>query len=237
MVSLAEETEVFLNGLKSKAPVSMKVIEQLAPANVKVETELKMPLGSGFGASGAGSLSCAYALNALFDLGLTANGAGEAAHVAEVICGGGLGDVIAQNTGGLVIRLGPGAPGVGSVDKIPVRPLEVDCLVRGPLSTEEVLSEPQIMRDINRSGEKALKELLQRPSLDNFMRLSWRFAQESGLARGWMYDAVEAVESSGGMASMIMLGDAVFAFNGAEALSEFGSAFSAKISLGGARLE
>ncbi len=34
-----------------------------------------MPFGSGFGASGAGALGAAYALNADFDLGMTANGA------------------------------------------------------------------------------------------------------------------------------------------------------------------
>ncbi len=46
------------------------------------------------------------------------------------------GDVLAQNTGGLVVWLLPGAPGLGVVDRIPVPPLKVDFLVRGPLSTK-----------------------------------------------------------------------------------------------------
>ena len=220
--------------------MSMEVLKKLAPVPVKVETELSMPQGSGFGASGAGALSCAYSLNQKFDLGLTANGAGQVAHVAEVVCGTGLGDVIAQNAGGLVVRLAPGAPGTGMIDRIPVPPLKVDCLVKGPLSTEEVLSDPTIMKEVNSEGEKALKALLRRPTLDNFMSLSWKFAEESGLARGWMYDVVEAVEASGGMASMIMLGDAVFSVGGGNTLAEFEKSvdhITTRISLGGAGLE
>jgi pantoate kinase len=196
-----------------------------------------MPSGSGFGASGAGALSCSYALNQAFGLGLFASGVGEAAHVAEVVCGTGLGDVIAQNTGGLVVRLSPGAPGLGVVDRIPVPPLKVDCIARGPLSTEEVLSDPGTMREVNREGERALKELLKRPTLERFVSLSWEFARNSGLSRGWMEDAVEAVESCGGMASMVMLGDCVFALNGGDALAEFGEVISARVSLRGAGLE
>jgi len=197
---------IFLNGAESAAPVTRRVVERLAPQPVRVETELSMPLGAGFGASGAGALSSAYAINEAFD-------------------------------GGLVVRLSAGAPGVGSVDRIPVPPLRIDCIVRGPLSTEEVLSDPSVMRGVNREGERALKELLRRPTLDRFVSLSWEFAQRSGLAKDWMEDAVEAVESSGGAASMVMLGDAVFAVGGAEALAEFGDVISAKVSLGGAGLE
>ncbi len=233
----SEETTVFLNGVESEAPVTRKVVERLSPSPVRVETELLMPLGAGFGASGAGALSSAYALNGAFGLGLFASGVGEAAHVAEVVSGTGLGDVIAQNTGGLVVRLSPGAPGLGIVDRIPVPPLKVDCLVRGPLSTEEVLSDPGTMREVNREGERALKELIKRPTLERFVSLSWEFALKSGLARGWMEDAVEAVEAGGGMAGMVMLGDAIFALDGEEALAEFGEVISARVSPGGAGLE
>lgn len=237
LVRPSEETVVLLNGVESPAPVTRRVVESLAPEPVRVETELSMPLGAGFGASGAGALSCAYAINEAFGLALIANGVGEAAHVAEVTCGTGLGDVIAQNVGGLAVRLSPGAPGVGSVDRIPVPPLTVDCLVRGPLSTEEILSDPGTMRGVNREGERALKELLKRPTLERFVSLSWEFALKSGLVRGWMEDAVEAVEACGGVASMVMLGDAIFALGGAQGLAEFGDVVSARVSQRGAGLE
>lgn len=240
-VERAEETGIYLNGKLSDAPVSRYVVDRLARSQVKVDTRLDMPLGSGFGASGAGALGCAYALNSLFDLGLLANQAAAVAHSAEVMNMTGLGDVIAQNTGGLVVRLEPGAPGIGIVDRIPVSPLRVSYIVRGPISTRDVLSDPKAIAEINRTGEVAVKELLSRPTLSEFMRLSARFTRQSGLASSWALDAIEAVEAAGGHASMIMLGDAVFSFEGAEsescALSEFGEVGSTQISQMGARLD
>ncbi len=231
------ETQIFLNGRPSDAPVSRFVVDRLAKTPVRVKTELEMPMGSGFGASGAGALGCALALNAHFDLGLTANEAAAVAHAAEVTNSTGLGDVIGQNTGGLVIRLEPGAPGIGAVDRIPVPPLRIDYVVKGPISTRDVLSEAGVMRRINQAGEAALKELLKRPTLPEFMLLSRDFAVQSGLASHWTLDAIEAVEAAGGMASMIMLGEAVFSVGGARALTEFGAVGTTYISQRGANLD
>jgi pantoate kinase len=236
-VEPAEETQVFLNGAKSPAPVSRYVVDRLASSPVRVSTHLEMPSGSGFGASGAGALGCAYAINASFDLGLTADQLGAAAHAAEVHSRTGLGDVIAQNTGGLVIRLEPGAPGIGRVDRIPVPPLRVDYIVRGPISTREVLSDAGAVRAINQAGEASIKDLMKRPTLGEFMRISKAFTSRTGLASDWALDVIEAVEAAGGMASMIMLGDAVFALGSHEALTEFGRPGSTFISQRGAGLD
>jgi pantoate kinase len=217
------------------------VVERLAKGPVLVKTELEMPFGAGFGASGAGALGCAYALNSLFDLGLTANQAAAIAHEAEVMNRTGLGDVIAQNAGGLVVRLHPGAPGTGRIDRIPVPPLPISYVVRGPISTKQVLSDEKLMAAVNAAGEAALKELLKRPTFANFLQLSRRFTMHSGLASDWALQAIEAVEAAGGMAGMIMLGDAVFAFGGAgagaEALKGFGEVHTTTISQRGANLD
>ncbi len=236
-VEPSDETQIFLNGEPSDAPVSKYVLDNLAGSPVKVKTQLDMPLGAGFGASGAGALGCAYALNARFDLGLTANQAAAVAHVAEVENRTGLGDVIAQNTGGLVIRLEPGAPGIGVVDRIPVQPLRIDYVVRGPISTKAVLSDQKVMKEINSAGEACVKELLHKPTLKEFMHLARRFTFSIGLASDWALDAIEAVEAAGGMASMIMLGDAIFAIGGFSALAEFGKVGTTTISQRGANLD
>jgi pantoate kinase len=233
------DTEIYLNGILSEAPVSRQVVERLAKGPVRVKTELQMPFGAGFGASGAGALGCAYALNSFFDLGLTADGAAAAAHEAEVVNRTGLGDVIAQNAGGLVVRLQPGAPGTGRIDHIPVPPLPISYVVRGPISTKQVLSDERVMASVNAAGETALKELLKRPTFTNFLQLSRRFTVNCGLASDWALQAIEAVEAAGGMASMIMLGDGVFAFGGAgaEALKGFGEVHTTTISQRGANLD
>ncbi len=236
-VQAAEKTEILLNGQAEDAPVSRFVVEKMAHSPVRVKTQLDMPLGAGFGASGAGALGAAYALNAFFGLGLTANAAATVAHTAEVSHRTGLGDVIAQNTGGLVVRLGAGAPGLGIVDRIPVQSLKISYVVRGPISTRDVLSDQKAMKEINRAGEVALKELLKRPTLKEFMLLSRRFTSQIGIASDWALDAIEAVEAAGGMASMIMFGDAVFAIGDGEALKEFGEVGTTTISQRGANLD
>lgn len=233
----SDQMTIKLNGEVSDAPVSRYVVERLARSTVEVSTTLAMPLGAGFGASGAGALGAAYSLNAYFDLGLTASQAGAVAHCADVVNRTGLGDVTAQNTGGLVIRLEPGAPGIGKLDRIPVPPLEVNYVVRGPISTRAVLSDEKVMTEVNRAGEAALKELLARPTLAQFMRLARRFTGQIGIASDWALDAIEAVEAAGGMASMVMLGDAVFAFGGAEALAEFGEVGRTRISQVGVSID
>jgi len=230
-------TQILLNGALSEAPVSRFVVERLAKAPVRVKTELQMPFGAGFGASGAGALGCAYALNSLFNLGLTADGAAAVAHHAEVMNRTGLGDVIAQNAGGLVVRMKPGAPGTGLIDRIPVPPLPISYVVHGPISTSQVLSDEKVMKAVNLAGEAALKELLKRPTFANFMQHSRRFTVNSGLASDWALQAIEAVEAAGGMAGMIMLGDAVFAFGGAGALKSFGEVHTTTISQRGANLD
>jgi pantoate kinase len=236
-----ERTEIFLNGTLSEAPVSRFVAGRLAGDRgpVRLRTELEMPFGAGFGASGAGALGAAYAISSCFDLGLTANQAAAVAHEAEVTLRTGLGDVIAQNCGGLVMRLYPGAPGTGIVDRIPVSPMPISYVVRGPISTRDVLSDEKVMKAVNAAGEEALKELLRKPTFANFMRLSRSFTLESGLASDWALQAMEAVEAAGGMASMIMLGDAVFAWGdgSAEALQAFGEVHTTTISQRGANLD
>ena len=95
------------------------------------------------------------------------------------------------------------------------------------------------MREINRAGEASVKELLVKPTLEQFMKLSSRFTKQIGLGSPWVLDAIEAVEAAGGLASMIMLGDAVFSVGegGAEALSEFGEVGSTAVSHRGANLD
>ncbi len=121
----------------------------------------------------------------------------------------------------------------------PFRPLPISYVVRGPISTKQVLSDEKVMTAVNAAGEAALKELLKRPTFTNFLQLSRRFTVQSGLASDWALQAIEAVEAAGGMAGMIMLGDAVFAFGGgsAEALHSFGEVHTTTISQRGANLD
>ncbi len=115
--------------------------------------------------------------------------------------------------------------------------IKVNYVVRGPISTRKVLSDEKVMNDVNMAGKACLKELLAKPTLEEFMRLSMRFTFKIGIASDWALDAIEAVEAAGGMASMIMLGDSVFAIGGGDALEEFGKVGETFVSHRGANLD
>ena len=231
-----DETEVFLDGIPVKAETTRSAIEQLIDFPVRVECTSSIPVGCGFGASAAGALSTAYALNDAFSLGLSSNQLVEAVHIAEVSNGSGMGDVEGQYFGGLPIRMSPGCPPYGALDRVPAPTFEIHCIVLGELSTGSVLNDPGIMKELNSAGRSALRSLLSYPTLVNFMELSKQFTVKCGLASDRVMDAIEAVDSVGGMASQAMLGETVFACSFEESegdvlevLSTFGEVTTYKV--------
>lgn len=235
-VSAAKETTVKINGAVAKAPTTLTAIKLLTSKPVLVETTLNVPVGAGFGASGAGALSAALALNEALSLNLTLKELACAAHVAEVTNRTGLGDVTGQTFGGIVIRKKAGAPFTVNIDKLPCGNTTISWVSFGGISTKSVLSDDLKKKSINKAGRLRLKELLKKPTLPDFFRQSCLFAKETGLMSHLVMDAIEAVEAAGGLASQAMLGNTVFAINGSEALSEFGDVHESRISNAGAHL-
>jgi len=235
-VRMAEETVIRINGAVANAPTTLSAIKFLTSEPVHVETTLKVPVGCGFGASGAGALSAALALNEALSLNLTLNELTQAAHVAEVTNRTGLGDVTGQTFGGIVLRKKAGAPFIGNIDKIPCSEKTISWVSFGEISTKSVLSDELKRKTINKAGKSRLKELLKKPTLENFFIQSRKFAKEIELMSPQVKDAIEAVEASGGLASQAMLGNTVFAINDNGALSEFGDVHKSRISNAGAHL-
>ena len=235
-VSAAEQTTVKINGAASEAPTTLTAIKLLTSQPVLVDTVLSVPVGCGFGASGAGALSTALALNEALSLNLTLNELGRAAHIAEVMNRTGLGDVTGQTFGGIVLRKKAGAPFVGNIDKIPCGDTTISWVSFGEISTKSVLSDDLKKKTINEAGKSRLKELLKKPTLPNFFCQSNAFAKEIELMSPKVKEAIEAVEAAGGLASQAMLGDTVFAINDSGALSEFGEVHNSRISNAGAHL-
>lgn len=232
-VSLSDRFEVMLNGKPGNAATTAAVVRMLTDLPVRVESLLTIPIGGGLGASAAGAVSTALALNERLGLNKTLNELLYTAHLAEVKNSTGLGDVAGLSAGGVELRLKPGVP--FAVDRIPVPPTYIYYVYFGPVSTKSVLSDEKEKALINESGEKCLKSLLKKPAFHEFMRLSRSFSVETGLISPRALDAVEAVESHGGLASMAMLGDTVFA-TAPGGLAEFGEVHRAAINLTGPRL-
>lgn len=174
----------------------------------RVAATSDLPLGAGFGVSGATALGAAFAANAVFDCEYTENELVRLAHVAEVESGSGLGDVVAQARGGAPIRLEPGAPPHGSLDGIP-ETARIEYVTFGELSTEEVISGDT--ETLSRAGETGLETIREHPTLDTFMAASCRFARDAELQTDDVEAVIEDVGAAGGAAAMAMLGRTVFA--------------------------
>jgi pantoate kinase len=232
-------TRIELNGRAEEALTTRYVVERLAgPSSVTVSTDFDVPVGCGFGASAAGALSTALALNELLALDMTLNEVAQIAHCAEVANSTGLGDVIAETYGGVVIRKKPGAPGIGLIDRIPHRNERISYVALGEKLTKSVLAEggAELKRRINEAGKEALKALLQKPTLATFMHVSREFSLRIELISDTCKDAIEAVAAEGKVASVAMLGEAVFVIGESEALREFGAVKESSISDAGVRL-
>ncbi|MGB2727282.1 MAG: pantoate kinase [Halobacteriota archaeon] len=228
---------ILINGMEEEANTSKYVVERLAGKyEIAVSTDFEVPVGCGFGASGAGALSTALALNELLSLGMTLNEVAQIAHLAEVESNTGLGDVIAETCGGIVIRRKPGPPGIGTIDKIPWRKEKLSYAVFGKKSTKAVLTDDSMKRRINEAGREAMKELMREPTLENFMLASRKFSLRSEVISDKCRDAIEAVDAEGKVASVAMLGDTVFVIGDSEALKEFGEVKESRISDVGARV-
>ncbi len=140
-----------------------------------------------------------------------------AAHRAELLNKGGLGDVVAQARGGIEMRLAPGIPPFGEVHTIPVglddTPSVAFMTLGDPIDTGKILTDPLKRRRVNEAGEEALEKLLQKPSLRNLMKESYHFSSSARLqtlgVKGALLEVQDFAE-----ASQVMLGNSVFAFVG-----------------------
>ncbi|WP_049971632.1 pantoate kinase [Haladaptatus cibarius] len=206
-VEPAKEASIELNGEFAAVESGRRVLDALdVTARVSARTDL--PLGAGFGVSGALALGTAFAANDAFDRGRSENELVTLAHGAEVKAGTGLGDVVAQARGGIPIRLEPGAPEYNRLDGIPMR-TRIEYCSLGELSTAEVLSGRT--DQLSKAGVESLVALVNEPTLDTFMNQSRIFAEETGLLTDEVREVIEDVHDAGGQASMAMLGETVFA--------------------------
>ena len=210
-VRAADGPGVTLDGDPLSMPPVETILDALGVADrARVVAESDLPLGTGFGVSGAMALGTALAANDRFGCERSANDLVTHAHCAEVEAGTGLGDVVAQARGGIPIRLAPGAPGHGRLDGVPAT-RRVEYLTFGDLSTAEVLAgdtDPLVS-----AGADALDQLTERPTLPTLVAASRRFARDAGLLTDRVRDVVDAVIAAGGEASMVMLGETVFALD------------------------
>jgi|Deesub1362A_J573_1020465.scaffolds.fasta_scaffold00003_193 pantoate kinase len=148
---------------------------------VPIKVSSPFELGRGYGASAAialGGLYISFREKGILKSWLEI---GRYAHQAEVENVTGYGDVIAEiYGGGLELRIEPGAPGIGVVDRVPVSS-DINVLTVG-LDRYTTLDMFKRYGDkIRESGIKVYKEFIKAPSIESFLHLSHRFSMETGM--------------------------------------------------------
>ena len=215
---LAERNSVTvtINGeVTREADVSENVARRMLsaldrPHRVRVDHDVQIPVGAGFGSSGGGALSLALALNEALRLGMSRVEAARVAHIAEIECGTGLGTVLAELTGGFGVLVRPGAPGIGETVKFRHSNLSAVCLPLGPIPTKEALADPELRRRINELGGGFVDELHRDQRPERFMQLSRRFAEHVGLITPRLRAVLEKTDEAGILCTMAMFGEVVF---------------------------
>lgn len=230
---------VYIDGILQNSGPAVDCVGQIAPFGISAHISSDIPSGCGLGASGAGTLATAIAIDDTINLNMGHDQLVQVAHRFEVQNRTGLGDVVGQSIGGLIMRTKAGAPPFGICERIPCPQQEIAYVAMGEISTASVLADEQAISAINRAGADALKELVKKPGIGNFMIQSKKFCISSGIADDTILDAIEAVEAAGGLASQAMLGRTVFAIGGGDAfnaLCEFGDVRVSHIDYNGARI-
>ncbi|MHA1198304.1 MAG: pantoate kinase [Candidatus Heimdallarchaeaceae archaeon] len=187
-------------------------IQELSKSQTAISIfhEFEVPLSCGFGASASGALGSVLALNEHLDLDLSKPNLFQIAHRAEVINGGGLGDVIGLLQGGWEYRTKAGAPGIGEAKNILENSYKVATLNLGPIETKAVIKNEKWKQQINKVGQLFLSSFFNKPSISDFATISKQFAITSYLATPDVIQLIQDLESEDCLTGQIMLGNGIF---------------------------
>jgi len=208
---------------------TMDLLLERLSFNKGFEIEAEIPIGCGFGFSGASCLASAFEVNENEKLGKGYFELADLVHECEVLSSTGLGDVVCQVHGGVVLRKEAGAPSIAEVERFNFSQ-ELSFLVLGPISTKEVLKDDEVIEKIRRHGKEATDKFSKEPTLTQLFKLSKEFAIKTGLLDEEIGEIISNIEKKGYFASMVMLGRAIFSTCPQGLLQEYGEAFSSRIS-------
>ena len=208
----ADATAVSLDGQATEfEPVEIALENLGVEASVALKSEV--PVGRGFGASGAATLSTALAANEEFGLGRSRDELVEVAARAEVAAGTGLSDVYVQEMGGFAYDTGDGRQRVARED-------ELRYASWGGIATGDVLGDPAAVERVRTAGHEALAAFDPEMALPDLFDLSWDFAEATGLVTEAVRERVEGVQADGGAATMAMVGETVVGVGSGDHLPE-----------------
>jgi len=206
--------EVVFNNISINFPTVKSVIEKLTKEKFRIYIKSELPLGCGFGLSGASALATAYAINKILNLKKSNKELAVIAHTAEVENKTGLGDVVNQFYGGFNLKLKPSSYFV--IEKLPINNISIYCEYFSKINTKSIITNKKLKNKLNKAASIALnkiKKLLnyKQISMKDVIKISKEFSINSNLLKDKKtIDTIKNIEKNNENASMIMLGNAVF---------------------------
>ncbi len=218
--------------ITKSAIVSQGVIKrflELTPSksfDIQVIHDVALPIGYGFGTSGAAALSLSLALNKALNLDLSRTEVAQIAHTVEVESKTGLGTVIAENVGGIEIRVTAGGPDIGRVEILPASgDYMVVCLPFGPISTAQHLEDRKVRQRINEHGDLLTEALRSHPTVENFLQYSRDFAEHIGIITKRVNSVLRETDKAGFTCSTAIFGENVFSLVFPDQVQEISTIF------------
>jgi len=175
---------------------------------IDIEHNISIPVGYGLGSSSAVALSLSFALDKVLGTKLEKTRIGQIAHNAEVNCKTGLGDVLASYHGGFEIRVKPGAPGIGSVEKIDIDKISIIMICFSPISTNKFIKER--LSQINGLGGKMVDKLLESKNYEHFQDMSLEFAKYVDVMTPRMEKLVRDLSENNIKCGIALFGETIF---------------------------
>ena len=215
---------VVREGTLVEDPVTLRALELLGFANKGLTVYLRhdLPLGSGFGISGASALAACMELEKNLDLCV------KAAHQAEVEFRTGLGDVIAIAESiqtnifpSIVVRQTPGYG--GETQSFPIGEKFAVCISGVGRDTSEIITDEKWIEIINSA---ALGIQISKPNIRSSIKIGRLFTEKSGLVNDNLSHILDEMPI-GSVSSVAHLGTSIVATSEdmttlVEKLSEFG---------------
>lgn len=208
-VKTSYQTKILFNNTQIYFPTVLSALTRLTPVPLHVSLHSPLPLGYGFGLSGASALSTLYAANKILKTEKTKKELALLAHKAEIENGTGLGTVATEITGGFLLKNIPGFP----VDTVtfPFIGQKLYAIIIGKLTTPSILHDKMRMRKINHAADEALSKIRKMSSgtLEDIIDISYEFAKKSTLLHTSLHFVIEKVRQQGIHATMAMLGEVI----------------------------
>lgn len=206
-VKRAENTTFFFNNKRINLPTLNYLINLFTHENLCIQINSPLPLGCGFGISGASALACSLVVNKLLDLGKSRWSLTKLAHLSEIKNHTGLGSVGTQATGGFLLKETAGIP--FQFKSYPYSGQKVYAVILGKMETPTILQNKNLREKINIAADMAFDKIkkVNKISLNDFLDCSLEFANRSCLLTNQkMISLVDKLKADNFHVAMAMLG-------------------------------